>query len=66
MRAVAAALCLALAAPALGQGSPELAAARAAGILGERFDGYLGYTAGASERVSIPCAMVNLGSLAIA
>lgn len=60
MRAVAAALCLALAAPALGQGSPELAAARAAGVLGERFDGYLGYTAGASERVRREAGAINI------
>ena len=60
MRAVAAALCLALAAPALGQGSPELAAARAAGILGERFDGDLGYTAGASERVRREAGAINI------
>jgi len=60
MRAVAAALCLALAAPALAQGSPELAAARAAGVLGERFDGYLGYTAGASERVRREAGAINI------
>ena len=60
MRIIAAALCLAFAAPALAQGSPELAAARAAGVLGERFDGYLGYTAGASERVRREAGAINI------
>ena len=51
---------LALAAPALAQGSPELAAARANGVLGERFDGYLGYSARASERVRREAGAINI------
>ena len=60
MRIIAAALGLALAAPALAQGRRGIAAARAAGVLGERFDGYLGYTAGASERVRREAGAINI------
>ena len=63
MRALAiaiAALWVAAAWPAEAQGSPELAAARAAGILGERFDGYLGYSAGAGETVRRQAGAINI------
>ena len=55
-----AALWVAVAWPAEAQGSPELAAARAAGILGERFDGYLGYSAGAGETVRRQAGAINI------
>lgn len=38
----------AVAAPSLGQSSPAIVAARAAGQVGERFDGYLGFAAAPS------------------
>jgi uncharacterized protein YdbL (DUF1318 family) len=55
------AACLALvpgAAPA--QSYPELAAARRAGQVGERFDGYLGYAATPPARVQRQVAAINI------
>jgi uncharacterized protein len=47
--AACAAVALALAAPALGQaGGQSLAQARAAGLIGEQTDGYLGFVTGAT------------------
>ena len=61
MKALAAGMAaLLIASPAATQVSPDLAAARAAGVLGERFDGYLGYSAGASERVRREAGAINI------
>jgi uncharacterized protein len=46
------------AAPA--QGYPELAAARRAGQVGERFDGYLGYAVTPPARVQRQVAAINI------
>ena len=45
---------------ALAQTSPAIMAARQAGIVGERYDGYLGYSASPGERVSREVAAVNI------
>ena len=45
---------------ALAQTSPAIMAARQAGIVGERYDGYLGYSATPGERVSREVAAVNI------
>jgi hypothetical protein len=50
---------LALAAPALAQ-TPALNAARAAGSIGERFDGYLGVAAPVSAAVRSQVASINI------
>jgi uncharacterized protein len=42
------------------QGYPELAAARRAGQVGERFDGYLGYAARPPARVQRQVAAINI------
>ncbi len=56
-----AAIALAAAATAAAaQGSSALASARQAGIVGERFDGYLGYAAAAGERVQREVGAVNI------
>ena len=56
--ALAVALVLPTAAPA--QSYPELAAARRAGQVGERFDGYLGYASTPSRQVQRQVAAVNI------
>jgi uncharacterized protein YdbL (DUF1318 family) len=50
---------LALAAPALAQ-TPAVNAARAAGLVGERFDGYIGVAAPVSAAVRSQVASINI------
>jgi hypothetical protein len=57
--AVAAALALAGVAAA-AQTSPAIVAARQSGIIGERYDGYLGYSANPGEGVSREVGAVNI------
>lgn len=51
---------VACAVPASAQSSPQMAAARQAGIVGERYDGYLGYSATASAEVRRQVGAVNI------
>ena len=51
---------LACSAPAAAQSSTQMTAARQAGIVGERFDGYLGYSATASAEVRRQVGAVNI------
>jgi uncharacterized protein YdbL (DUF1318 family) len=51
---------LAAAAPAVAQDSPVIVQARQAGIVGERYDGYLGYSATAGERVRRQVGEINI------
>lgn len=51
---------LGVAAPAASQNSPSIVAALRAGTVGERYDGYLGYTASASAEVRRQVAAVNI------
>lgn len=60
IRAVAAALVLAVAAPSPAQTGDALIAARQAGIVGERFDGYLGFAATPSDQVRRQAGAVNI------
>jgi len=56
-----AALTLPLAsAPAAAQPSPLVAAARASGVVGERFDGYLGYSGAASGALRSQVYSINI------
>lgn len=50
----------AIAAPAGAQTYPDLAAARRAGQVGERFDGYLGYASTPSPLVQRQAAAINI------
>ena len=50
----------AIAGPAPAQDNPVIASARAAGLAGERYDGYLGLAASASAAVRQQVAAVNL------
>ncbi|HEX7931407.1 MAG TPA: DUF1318 domain-containing protein, partial [Sphingomicrobium sp.] len=45
---------------ALAQTSPAIVSARQAGMVGERYDGYLGYAANPGERVSREVGAVNI------
>lgn len=45
---------------ATAQSSPEMMAARQSGAIGERYDGYLGYSANPGERVSREVGAVNI------
>jgi uncharacterized protein len=47
-------------AAALAQTSPAIVAARQAGIVGERYDGFLGYSASPGERVNRQVGAVNI------
>lgn len=60
VRSFMAAAFLAAAAPALAQTNPTVAAARQAGIVGERYDGYLGYIATPSEDVRRQVGAINI------
>ena len=60
MRAHCFALLLALAAPAAAQEPPAVAAARSAGQVGERFDGYLGVAASSSPTVRSQVNAINI------
>jgi len=55
-----AAILAASAAPAGSQSSPAIAAARQAGIVGERFDGYLGFAARPSEEMRRQAGAINI------
>jgi uncharacterized protein YdbL (DUF1318 family) len=59
MRRALAAAALLLAAPALGQ-TPAVNAARAAGAVGERYDGYIGVAAPVTGAVRTQVATINL------
>jgi len=61
-RAVLAALGLALAfsAPLAAQNSPTVAAGLASGVIGERFDGYLGYVRPASPALRRQVDAINI------
>ena len=52
-------LAVAVAAPAFAQ-TPAVDAARAAGVIGERYDGYLGVAAPASAAVRSQVATINI------
>jgi uncharacterized protein YdbL (DUF1318 family) len=58
--AAVAAVLASLAVPASSQNSPTMIAARQAGIVAERYDGYLGYAANASEAVRREVGAVNI------
>jgi hypothetical protein len=60
VRTVIAAALLAITAPALAQTSPDIVAARQAGAVGERYDGYLGFASEAGERVRRQVGEVNI------
>lgn len=60
LRFFAAASLLAVAAPAPAQISPAVVAARQAGIVGERFDGYLGFAATPSSEVRRQVGAINI------
>jgi uncharacterized protein YdbL (DUF1318 family) len=57
--AVATAIC-AFAGSAVAQNYPQLAAARRAGQVGERFDGYLGYPTAPSAALQKQVAAINI------
>ena len=48
------------AAPAAAQDSPVIVGARQAGVVGERYDGFLGYLDGANEQVRRQVGAVNI------
>jgi uncharacterized protein YdbL (DUF1318 family) len=52
--------CLAVTLPADAQDSSVIIQARAAGIVGERYDGYLGYSDAANEQVRRQVGAVNI------
>jgi uncharacterized protein YdbL (DUF1318 family) len=58
--AVLSALTLAIAGAAGAQNNPAISAARAAGAVGERFDGYLGIAAPSGESVRSAVGAINL------
>ena len=60
LKAVAASLLAVAAVAAVAQSSPEMVTARQSGALGERYDGYLGYSANPGERVSREVGAVNI------
>jgi uncharacterized protein YdbL (DUF1318 family) len=47
-------------APAFAQSSPLVASARASGVVGERFDGYLGYAATPSRALRSQVDAINI------
>lgn len=51
---------MAIAAPAAAQTSAAVTAARQAGTVGERYDGYIGFSTGASEAVRRQVGAVNI------
>ena len=57
---LAALLALALAVPAMAQMSPTIRAAKAAGQVGERYDGYLGMAANAPAAVRREVESINI------
>jgi uncharacterized protein YdbL (DUF1318 family) len=60
LRLACAALLLGIAAPALAQGKQAVVAARQAGTVGERFDGYLGYSPNAPAEARRQVGAVNI------
>lgn len=59
-RLVVVAVLMAVASPAPAQTNPAIVAAKQSGIAGERFDGYLGHSAGASQAVRRQVGAVNI------
>ena len=59
-RSILAAALVAIAAPVSAQANPTVAAARSAGTVGERFDGYLGIVAQTSEGVRRQVGAINI------
>jgi len=53
-------MALALAAPLAAQNSPTVAAGLASGVIGERFDGYLGYVRSVSPALSRQVDAINI------
>jgi uncharacterized protein len=51
---------LAVTAPALAQANPVVSAARQAGVVGERYDGYLGFAATPAEDVRRQVGAINI------
>lgn len=60
VRVLCASLAIALAAPSAAQTGSAAVAARQAGIVGERYDGYLGYLATPSEAVRRHVGAINI------
>ncbi len=60
MFAAAAGLAIAIAAPVLAQGTQGVVAAQQAGLVGERFDGYLGYVTTPSPALRRQVDAVNI------
>lgn len=58
--AIASALLLAIAAPAVSQTSATVVAAKQSGTVGERFDGYLGFAGAASDTVRRQVGAINI------
>lgn len=59
-RLLIAATLLGAAVPAAAQNSPAIVAGKQAGTVGERYDGYLGYTSAASADAKRQVAAVNI------
>lgn len=60
LRAVCAGLLIAVAAPAQAQAGSAAVAARQAGLVGERYDGYLGFAASPSDQVRRQVGSINI------
>jgi uncharacterized protein len=60
LRFACTAFLMGLAAPAAAQTHPAVAAARQSGVVGERFDGYLGLAATSSEEVRRQVGAINI------
>jgi len=60
LRLIVAALFAALAAPAASQSSPVIIAAKQAGQVGERYDGYIGYATSPSSALRAQVDAVNI------
>ena len=58
--ALIALLCAAAAAPALAQDTAMIVAARQSGIVGERYDGYLGFPGAADEQLRRQVGAANI------
>lgn len=60
LRPICAAVLMSVAAPVSAQSNPVVAAARQAGVAGERYDGYLGFAATPSEQVRRQVGAINI------
>ena len=60
MRAWVAAACVLAAVPALAQESVVIAQGKQAGVVGERYDGFLGYLEGANEQARRQVGAINI------